>query len=80
MEDKIFMSEAIRLSKLAVEHGDEPFGASNIELENIFGNKSCSSSKLVFDNSFWKPKFTGGVLRKEALKILNWYFANHQKG
>ena len=26
-EDKIFMKEAIRLSEMAVEHGNEPFGA-----------------------------------------------------
>ena len=26
-EDEIFMREAIRLSKIAVEHGNEPFGA-----------------------------------------------------
>ena len=153
-KDEIFMREAIRLSELAVEHGNEPFGAvlvkdgkivfgnenqiytrhdptfhgeaglirefcaqtaitdlqeytlysscepcfmcsgalvwvklgrlvygaSNIELEAIFGNKSCSSAKLVFDNSFWKPELTGGVLREEALEILNKYFADHQKG
>lgn len=27
MADEVFMQEAIRLSKLAVEHGNEPFGA-----------------------------------------------------
>ena len=26
-KDKIFMKEAIRLSEMAVEHGNEPFGA-----------------------------------------------------
>lgn len=27
MQDEIFMKKAIELSKLAVEHGNEPFGA-----------------------------------------------------
>ncbi|WP_418463263.1 isochorismatase family protein [Frisingicoccus sp.] len=153
-EDETFMREAIRLSKLAVEHGNEPFGAvlvkenkivfsnenqiytkhdptfhgeaglirefcaqtaitdlheytlysscepcfmcsgamvwvklgrlvysaSNIELENILGNKGCNCSKIVFDNSFWKPKVTEGILRDESLSILQKYFSKHTKG
>ena len=153
-EDKVFMREAIRLSALAVEHGNEPFGAvlvkdgkivfsnenqiytkhdptfhgeaglirefcaqtaitdlheytmysscepcfmccgamvwvklgrlvygaSNMELEAILGNKGCSSADLVFENSFWHPQVTAGVLREEALEILNKYFAEHKKG
>ena len=27
MQDEVFMKKAIELSKLAVEHGNEPFGA-----------------------------------------------------
>lgn len=27
MEDELFMREAVRLSKIAVKHGNEPFGA-----------------------------------------------------
>lgn len=153
-EDETFMHEAIRLSKLAVEHGNEPFGAvlvkdgkivfsnenqiytkhdptfhgeaglirefcgqtsitdlqeytlysscepcfmcsgalvwvklgrlvygaSNIELEAMLGNKGCNCSAMVFENSFWKPQVTEGVLREEALEILESYFAHHQKG
>lgn len=153
-EDETFMREAIRLSKLAVEHGNEPFGAvlvkdgrivfsnenqiytrhdptfhgeiglirefcaqtaitdlheytlysscepcfmcsgamvwvklgrlvygaSNIELESILGNKGCNCSKMVFDNSFWKPEVTEGVLRNESLSILQKYFSKHAKG
>ncbi len=152
--DEFFMQKAIELSKLAVEHGNEPFGAvlvkdgeiiysnenqiytmhdptfhgeeglirrfcaetaitdlrdytlysscepcfmcsgamvwvklgrlvygaSNIELEEILGNKACSSSQLVFDHSFWHPEVTAGVLREQALEILKSYFGNHQKG
>lgn len=154
MKDEVFMEKAIELSRLAVEHGNEPFaavlvkdgeivftnenqiytkhdpsfhaeaglirefcaktgisnlqrytmysscepcfmcsgamvwvklgrlvyGASNIELENILGNQSCNCSKLVFDNSFWKPEVTEGVLRDESLEVLKEYFFKHKKG
>lgn len=155
MQDEIFMKKAIELSKLAVEHGNEPFGAvlvkddqiiftnenqiytrhdptfhgeagliqgilqhrpplqtymnvlsipavnpvlcacgamvwvklgrlvygaSNIDLENILGNKGCNCSKMVFDNSFWHPQVTEGVLREEALNVLKEYFGTHKKG
>ena len=154
MQDEIFMKKAIELSKLAVEHGNEPFGAvlvkddqiiftnenqiytrhdptfhgeaglirefcaqtaitdlhectlysscepcfmcsgamvwvklgrlvygaSNIDLENILGNKGCNCSKIVFDNSFWHPQVTEGVLREEALTVLKEYFGTHKKG
>lgn len=152
--DETFMREAIRLSRLAAEHGNEPFGAvlvkdgkivfsnenqiytkhdptfhgeaglirefcaqtaitdlheytlysscepcfmcsgamvwvklgrlvygvSNMELEAILGNKGCNCSAMVFENSFWQPQVTEGVLREESLEILNRYFGTHQKG
>ena len=34
-EDVSFMREAIRLSQLAVEHGNEPFGAVLVKDEEI---------------------------------------------
>ena len=154
MQDEVFMKKAIELLRLAVEHGNEPFGAvlvkdgeivftnenqiyskhdpsfhaeaglirefcaktgisnlqeytmysscdpcfmcsgamvwvklgrlvygaSNIELENILGNEGCNCSKLVFDNSFWKPEVTEGVLRDESLEVLKEYFSKHKKG
>lgn len=154
MQDETFMKKAIELSKLAVEHGNEPFGAvlvkddqivftnenqiyirhdptfhgeaglirefcaqttitdlheytlysscepcfmcsgamvwiklgllvygaSNIDLENVLGNKGCNCSKMVFDNSFWHPQVTEGVLREEALTVLKEYFGTHKKG
>ena len=147
-EDVSFMREAIRLSQLAVEHGNEPFGAvlvkdeeivftnenqiytrhdptfhgeaglirefcaktsitdlhdytlysscepcfmcsgamvwvklgrlvygaSNSDLEAILGNEGCNCSKIVFDNSFWQPQVTAGILRAESLMILKDYF------
>ena len=56
------------------------YGASNIELEEILGNEGCNCSRIVFDNSFWKPDVTGGVLRDQALEVLSAYFCNHAKG
>ncbi len=153
-EDRLFMNEAILLSKLAVENGNEPFGAvlvkdgkivftnenqiytkhnptfhgelgliqqfcsqtgitdlseytlysscepcfmcsgamvwvklgrlvygaSNIDLENILSNEGCNCSKMVFENSFWQPEVTAGVLREESLAILREYFGNRHKG
>ena len=154
MQDEVFMRKAIELSMLAVEHGNEPFGAvlvkdnemvftnenqiytrhdptfhgeaglirefcaqtgitdlqeytmysscepcfmcsgamvwvklgrlvyaaSNMELEKILGNEGCNCSKMVFDNSFWQPQITAGVLREESLVILKAYFEKHEKG
>ena len=154
MQDEAFMRKAIELSMLAVEHGNEPFGAvlvknnemvftnenqiytrhdptfhgeaglirefcaqtgitdlqeytmysscepcfmcsgamvwvklgrlvyaaSNMELEKILGNEGCNCSKMVFDNSFWQPQVTAGVLREESLVILKAYFEKHEKG
>ena len=56
------------------------YGASNTDLEEILGNEGCNCSKMVFDNSFWQPEVTSGILREEALKVLKEYFGNHQKG
>ncbi|PWM38183.1 MAG: nucleoside deaminase [Clostridiales bacterium] len=56
------------------------YGASNTELEGILGKKGCNCSKLVFDNSFWQPQVTEGVLREESLAVLQEYFGNHTKG
>ena len=154
MQDEVFMRKAIELSMLAVEHGNEPFGAvlvkdnemvftnenqiytrhdptfhgeaglirefcaqtgitdlqeytmysscepcfmcsgamvwvklgrlvyaaSNMELEKILGNEGCNCSKMVFDNSFWHPQVTAGVLREESMVILKAYFEKHEKG
>ena len=35
MQDEIFMKKAIELSKLAVEHGNEPFGAVLVKDDQI---------------------------------------------
>ena len=153
-EDEKFMREAIRLSRQAVEHGNEPFGAvlvkngeivfsnenqiytrhdptfhgeaglirefcaqtaitdlreytlysscepcfmcsgalvwvklgrlvygaSNMELEHILGNEGCNCSRMVFEHSFWQPEVKEGILREEALEILEKYFSTNKKG
>lgn len=152
-EDERFMEEAIRLSKEAVCHGNEPFGAllvkdgeivctnenqvftkndptfhaelvliqeflsknptadlrdytlysscepcfmcsgaiataklgrlvyaaSHMDLEKIMGKKGISCSDFVFRNSSWSPNVTEGVLKEEAVLVLQDYFSNRRK-
>lgn len=63
-----------------VKLGRLVYGASNNALEELLGNEGCNCSKMVFDNSFWKPDVTAGVLKEESLVILKEYFAQHEKG
>lgn len=57
------------------------YAASNDDLEKILGNNGrCNCSKIVFDNSFWQPKVTTGILRDESIEILTAYFSLHKKG
>lgn len=56
------------------------YAASNDDLEKILGNNGgCNCSKIVFDNSFWQPKVTTGILRDESIEILTAYFSLHKK-
>ena len=63
-----------------VKLGGLVYGASNTELEEILGNDGCNCSKMVFDNSFWQPEVTAGVLREQAIEVLKDYFGDHEKG
>ena len=63
-----------------VKLGRLVYGASNMELEGIFGNEGCDCSKIVFEHSFWKPQVTAGILREESLEVLKAYFKEHTKG
>nr|WP_296156994.1 nucleoside deaminase [uncultured Blautia sp.] len=64
-----------------VKLGRLVYGASNDDLEKILGNEGgCNCSRIVFENSFWKPDVTEGVLREESIKVLEEYFRTHQKG
>lgn len=62
-----------------VKLGRLVYGASNMELEALLGKKGCNCSEIVFDNSFWQPEVTAGVLRDESLAILKDYFGTHRK-
>lgn len=63
-----------------VKLGRLVYGALNTDLERILGNEGCSCSRMVFENSFWQPEVTEGVLRDQAVEILKSYFGNHEKG
>lgn len=63
-----------------VKLGRLVYGASNIDLEQLLGKQGCCCSRIVFENSFWQPQVTAGVLREESLQILKSYFACHTKG
>ena len=63
-----------------VKLGRLVYGASNIEMEQILGDEGCNCSRMVFENSFWKPEVTEGVMREESLEVLKSYFETHVKG
>ena len=63
-----------------VKLGRLVYGALNTDLERILGNEGCNCSRMVFENSFWQPEVTEGVLRDQAVGILKSYFGNHEKG
>ena len=63
-----------------VKLGRLVYGASNSDLEEILGKEGCNCSRMVFENSFWKPQVTEGVMREEALEVLRPYFTSHRKG
>ena len=63
-----------------VKLGRLVYGASNTDLERILGNEGCNCSRMVFENSFWQPEVTEGVLREQAMEVLKSYFGSHEKG
>ena len=63
-----------------VKLGRLVYGASNTDLENILGNEGCDCSKMVFENSLWKPEVTAGILRERSMEVLAAYFKAHKKG
>ena len=56
------------------------FGASDLDLGEILGEKGSECSKMVFENSPFAPTVTAGVLREESIAVLRAYFSSHQKG
>ena len=55
-------------------------GAGNADLEHILGNEGNGCCETVFENSFWRPRVTSGILREESIKVLEEYFSDHKKG
>lgn len=62
-----------------VKLGRLVYGASNTDLRAVLEKKGRNCSRIVFDNSSWQPRVTGGVLRKEALPVLRDYFRKNGK-
>lgn len=56
------------------------YAASNADLENLVGGTGSNCSAIVFENSFWKPAVSSGILREEAVEVLRDYFSTRKKG
>lgn len=56
------------------------YGASDIDLCDILGQKGAECCRIVFENSPWKPQVVPAVLREESLKVLSVYFKENSKG
>ena len=67
MQDEVFMKKAIKLSKLAVEHGNEPFGAVLVkDGKAVF----CNENQIYTKHD---PTFHGeaGLIREFCAKWRN---------
>ncbi|MCI8733483.1 MAG: nucleoside deaminase [Clostridia bacterium] len=57
------------------------YGASDKDLAGILNENGSECSAEVFAGSaFHRPEVTAGVLRDEAIKVLEDYFLKHNKG
>ena len=56
------------------------YAASDIELCGILGVEGAECSKIVFEKTGAATEVVSGVLRDEALKVLEDYFGTHKKG
>lgn len=63
-----------------VKLGRLVYGASNIDLEKILGKTGSECSRIVFENSTYSPRVTGGILKERCIKTLSDYFSNRKKG
>ena len=55
------------------------YGASDRDLGAILGEEGSDCAATVFARSFHRPEVTAGVLREEALPVLESYFKEHGK-
>lgn len=56
------------------------YGASDIDLCDILGVQGSKCSEIVFKNCGADIEVTSGVLRSDALRVLENYFNEHSKG
>ena len=49
------------------------------DLAKTLKEEGCDCSKIVFDYSFWHSKVTSGVLKEEALEVLQSLFQESQE-
>lgn len=56
------------------------YAASNADLEELVGGTRSNCSAIVFENSFWQPRVSSGILRECALDVLRGYFSENEKG
>lgn len=63
-----------------VKLGRLVYGASDKDLCALLDEAGSDCAELVFQNSPFRPSVTSGVLREQALEVLNSYFKSHKKG
>ena len=56
------------------------YGASDVDLCQLLGERGSPCCELVFAQSGRGPSVTAGVLREESLQVLAAYFADQKKG
>lgn len=63
-----------------VKLGRLVYGASDRDLCEILGEEGNPCTEMIFSHSHWKPQVTAGVEREASIRVLEAYFAGHQKG
>lgn len=56
------------------------YGASDIDLCKLLGERGSQCCQIVFENSSFSLEVTGGLLRDESLQVLASYFSHSIKG
>ena len=56
------------------------YAASDMDLCGILGVPGSECSRIVFENSGANIEVVSGLLREEAMEILESYFSKHKKG
>ena len=56
------------------------YGASDMDLCRILGVQGSKCCEVVFGSMHGATQVTAGVMREEALRVMEDYFAGHAKG